>query len=77
MSGKFTVDLALSQISSALGDISLGIKHQDNGCLRNVSGSLKLVSLIDASLDLNLMSPNYGDATRIVENVGNSEIAYW
>lgn len=77
LSGKFTVDLALSQISSALGDISLGIKHQDNGCLRNVSGSLKLVSLIDASLDLNLMSPNYGDATRIVENVGNSEIAYW
>lgn len=77
LSGKFTVDLALSQISSALGDISLGIKHQDNGCLRNVSGSLKLVSLIDATLDLNLMSPNYGDATRIVQNVGNSEIAYW
>ncbi len=77
LSGKFTLDLALSQISSALGDITLDVKHEDDCRLRNVSGTLKLASIITASLDLNLTTPNYGDATAIVKNAANSEIAYW
>ena len=70
---QFNATVDLAPINSALGTLNLTITHdKDTYKLTNLGGTIKLVSILSATLDLDLVTPNYGEATNLVQNA-----IYW
>lgn len=67
---KATADL--SPISSALGTLNISILHDQDFNLTKLSGDIGLVSIMNASVNIDLLTPVYGDATRYV-----TQTIYW
>ncbi len=63
----FVLKLDLSAIDSMLGELNLNIYHDGDYNLTKLGGNIKLVSILDVTLDLNLQTPTYGVATNYVE----------
>ncbi|MCM1194715.1 MAG: hypothetical protein NC332_02140, partial [Firmicutes bacterium] len=67
--GDFNISADLSPIDSSLGTLNIDVLYNENDfTLTNLNGSINLISICTAQLNLELNAPVYGVATQYVAN---------